>query len=395
MIFKTLELHHRDLLSEIQKTKEILSSKAFPKELILLKTWIVDELNRLEDSSNIYLEQIGYREELILSELMQETDKIITEFRVINSRWVSALLRFHDNDRFIIKVIDWLHRQHKTTENVPFGLTSAEFAILPTPGNPLLYILPSSSQKNLLHLPLLIHEKSHAIYRHPSHNKEFKRLAEDFQEDLYFRLLPSNQSNSEKSILENAAINRIVAVWAPWQEELFCDIMGLHMAGPAYLYALSHYLKFGRGQRAFHLTEERLQQSKHPVSWIRIKVLVHTARNLNLVTEANKLEQEWAQYATYWNIKEDFYGYYTPDYLHKLFEGLSDMVMEAYPIPFNEHDLNIETFDLNSHNYIQLMNLAWKKFLDNPETYESWEKQIISSILRQEGGGFESKLGVA
>ena len=266
---------------------------------------------------------------------------------------------------------------------------------MPEPNSPLLYFLPSSSQKSLLHLPLLIHEKSHAIYRHTRHYEEFRWLAEEFQEELGLFLIPFRQNNSERAQKEHMAAQQIVNVWFVWLEELFCDMMGLHTAGPAYLYALSHYLRFGKGTKAFHIPKENLQTSKHPVSWIRIRVLANEARKLGLEKEADRIEQEWVQHAKILGIKEDFYGYYNTTYVHSLSRTLSCMIEEAGPLSFQEIDLNIQKYDPQEHDYIQLMNLAWQKSLSNIPDYEKWEKQIITILLEDGNEEPNSKLEVA
>ena len=56
------------------------------------------------------------------------------------------------------------------------------------------------------------------------------------------------------------------------------------------------------------------------------------------------------------------------------------MLFESGPIFFDEYDGKIEGFNVNKNNFIELTNLAWKKFYNDLKGYETWEKEVIESI---------------
>ena len=56
------------------------------------------------------------------------------------------------------------------------------------------------------------------------------------------------------------------------------------------------------------------------------------------------------------------------------------MLIVSEPINFRDYDNRPEEFDKSISNFIELTNLAWRKFYNDLEVYEAWEKNIIESI---------------
>ena len=57
------------------------------------------------------------------------------------------------------------------------------------------------------------------------------------------------------------------------------------------------------------------------------------------------------------------------------------MLTETAPISFQDKDQNIDQIDLQQHDFVQLMNHAWKRYEQDMKNYPNWESVIISDIL--------------
>jgi hypothetical protein len=101
---------------------------------------------------------------------------------------------------------------------------------------------------------------------------------------------------------------------------------------------------------------------------------------MGLASEANYLEKEWQSIADLLKIKEEYFGYYTFEYETLVNELLEDMLIEAAPIKFYDVDLSANDIDFQNFNYIHLLNLAWKKFIENENLYLDWEKSVFINL---------------
>src|ERR1035441_1893982 len=114
-------------------------------------------------------------------------------------------------------------------------------------------------------------------------------------------------------------------------QELFCDAVGLTIGGISYVRAFSTYLRM-RGRDQFLVPKEDLELQGHPVTWLRVRMLATRLRAGGSNALADSLEQEWDQIAGIMKVSEDYFGFYTEDFLAPVQATLTDMLTEAGPI---------------------------------------------------------------
>ena len=237
----------------------------------------------------------------------------------------------------------------------------------------MIYYLPASSQLNLLHLPLFFHEFGHFMYA--AHAPEMTDLVKELQYKISEEIAVVNEDNTRRNEKQREKNIDIVETWFSWMQEFFCDAVGLHIGGKSYLHSFSLYLRTS-GNSSFYANEKSLNHSTHPVSWLRIKFLAYRAKTLGLDTEANDLEKIWQAIAKLLNIREKYHGYYEDSFFDIVNQCLDDMIEEAQPIFFKDYIQNTDN-QWKNMNFIELVNYAWDRYLENFDAYTNIEKEII------------------
>jgi hypothetical protein len=297
--------------------------------------------------------------------------------RILSAKYISPLSRYSKSDNISIMLLKWLHDQHSQSKDVPFAVSDGNFSIYPSKEIPVIYYLPSSSQKSLLHLPLFFHEFGHYLFE--VHRKEMNDYIISMQDGMEELLLQPYQQNDDRFHRERKKTKNIIETWYDWIEEIFCDLVGLTIAGPDFLKTFSLYLRMS-GREAFYLSDKELENSTHPVSWIRIKFLVDRAKKMDFVNEANQIEVEWKKMATLMNMTPVYHGYYSAAYDTLINEALDSMLEEASPIRYVDYVSISDEFVPGRDNFIQLMNVAWRIQEKKHGLYESWETEVIETF---------------
>ena len=145
--------------------------------------------------------------------------------------------------------------------------------------------------------------------------------------------------------------------------------------------AFSYHLRMS-GRGAFQQKESDLERSSHPVLWLRVMFLAHRARTLNLIEEADQIENDWSLIAQTLGVTQDYYCYYADQYYQDVVQMIDDMLIETSPISFDKFD-QITQYDPSNNNYIQLFNLSWRKYEVDLEKYNKWENDMIDLIAPQ------------
>lgn len=363
----------QDIERECNIIKETLRKTDTPKELQLFKDWVIGEVDGIieKNSHNKYYLSLN-RQRLILS-IYSGTHQNASSLRILTETFIPILHRYHSDDVLCLKFLHWLHQQHEISSHKPFGLSSGGFSILPSVRRPMIYYLPAPSQLNLLHLPLFFHEFGHFLYA--AHFPEMTDLIKELQYKISEKIAIVNEENTIKNEKQREKNIDIVETWFSWTQEFFCDAVGLHIGGKSYLHIFSLYLRTS-GNSSFYINEKSLKRSSHPVSWLRIKFLAYRAKILGLETEAKNLEKLWQEMATLLNIREKYHGYYENSFFEIVNQCLDDMIEEAQPIYFKNYIQNTDN-QWEKMNFIELVNYAWDKYLENLEDYSVIEKEII------------------
>ena len=380
-----LRQNNTDLLREIRLLREHLeqAARAIPPELQPFHDWIMSICDDLQATTLQNLADLNLGRDSILPDILSNTQVLTLGVRLFNQRLVSPILRARDSDRLCLKVLRWIHSTHSKTHRIPMALSDGDFASWPQPNWPTIYFMPPSAQHRLLYLPLFFHEFGHLLYS--CHEPEMDELIKALQKMIAQFLEPSAQRDDRHAQSEAQRRRVIVETWYEWGHELFCDAVGFQMGGPAYSYSFSMYFRVLMRDQ-YHIRPEELEHREHPVTWLRIKLLADRARRMGFDAEAKALEDTWREIAATMGVVEDYYGFYIDEFLPSIRETIDDMIVEAAPRAFQAHEVSAaELVRLDSVSAplspIQLLNQAWRKFLDDEDGYTAWEKKAIESLL--------------
>jgi hypothetical protein len=195
------------------------------------------------------------------------------------------------------------------------------------------------------------------------------------QQEIEILLTPWSQGSDEHAARDYRRRKDIVGTWYAWCEELFCDAVGLTIGGPAFLHALDRYVRIS-DRIEYHAPHPKLAYRGHPIFRLRIKLLVHQAKEFKCTAVANQVEQNWASLAAVLRENEDYYGFYEEAYFPIIQKTLKKMVQEVGPYQFTDQDLRADQWTPAS-TPVHLLNRAWSLYTTAPNHYADWEQEII------------------
>jgi len=372
-MFSLLTYNNLDLKKEIETTLDLLSRVEICAELNLCHQWICNTLTFYQERIDYNLSLINMEEKELLPEIVSETQSLTSGVRQISENFLAPLIRHKPIDTFCLKVINWLHKEHRQTQSAPFALSDGGFAVFSDLNGPIVYFLPTTSLSNITHVPLIFHEFGHYLYAY--HKEEMDDLVSELQTKIWNLLKPSYRTNNSRYLTLMEKISAIAETWYEWMQEFFCDAVGLHIGGKSYLKTFSMYLRM-MGTGEFKAFEDELLGSTHPVSWLRVRLLSIRAKKYGLIAEAEQTEREWKLIANELNVKQDYFGFYDEAFDNLIHQALDDMLTEAGPLYFSDY-LNKE----ENSNLIMLVNKAWDLMETNFEEYKGWENSAIALFM--------------
>ncbi len=313
-------------------------------------------------------------QENILPDILSETSTLIQWARLYKFRFLRPLHRASDWDKVCLKTIFWLHNQHPDTKRFPPVFADDDISIIPSIQLIPFYFFPCLEQRTLLFQPLFFHEFGHLLYQ--CHRRELDDLVGDFQQTVEGSLLPSSQRNDQYSQTQMRIRQSIVEAWYSWTQELFCDAVGLAIGGPCFLQAFSDYI--AKYQTAdFYRQPSNLNGSTHPVSWLRVQILVDRARQRGYKRAADLVFEQWQQTAELLRVTEDYHGFYTDSLKTALVKTLDDMLVEVSPRECTSEEADAVGWQDRKDDLIGLLNRAWWEFVENPTQFGKWERQVF------------------
>lgn len=380
-----LRQNNADLLREIALLRERLekAASAIPPELQPFQGWIISFCDKLQATALQNLRNLNLGIDSILPNILSDTQVLTRNVRLFNQRLVGPVLRARESDRLCLKVLRWIHSTHSLTQQIPMALSDGDFASWPQVDWPTIYFMPPSAQHRLLYLPLFFHEFGYLLYA--CHEPEMDELVKALQKVIAQFLEPSGQRDDRHAQSEAKRRSVIVETWYEWAHELFCDGIGFQMAGPAFAYSFSMYFRVLMRDQ-YHIRGEELEHRDHPVTWLRIRLLADRVRRMGFEADAKALEDTWSKIAATMGVVEDYYGFYTDEFLPSIRQTVDDMIIEAAPRAFEDHEVSAAGLlpldsALTPSSPVQLLNKAWRKFLDDQGGYTAWEKNAIEGLL--------------
>ena len=381
----TLNQRNVALLSDWTKLEASLSGLPIPALLEPYRTRLVSFCLHLQKDTMDSLALLALSNDSILEDLLSRTQISTQSLRFISTRLAIPVLRSSPKDALCLKILTWIHQSHLETALIPVAFASGDVAILPMMSGLPVYLFPSLEQNGLLFQPLHFHEFGHGLY--VLHKPEMDDLIKELQENIAEILAPLSQRNDRHA--EEAAKRQqaVVGRWYDWAQEIFCDAVGLTIGGPAYLYAFSGYCN-NLSRSDLYLPAEDLERSEHPVSWLRIKLLVRRAEELGLSEAASQVRQVWAALAGVMQVSEDYHGYYEDAMEEEVHRVITDMLAEANPRQFLLEEVGLSSGDEVEpdgqaiDNPVSLLTHAWRTHNSRPDLYTEWESKAIEAYLR-------------
>jgi hypothetical protein len=112
----------------------------------------------------------------------------------------------------------------------------------------------------------------------------------------------------------------------------------LVIGGPAFAHAFSMHLQMlGRGH--YHLPLDEPARRVHPVTWLRVQLMAARARRMGFEADAEAVEKGWRVLAEAMGVVEDYYGFYIPQLLPAINQGIDDMLTETEPRGFTAEEV--------------------------------------------------------
>ena len=325
------------------------------------------------------LSDLALDQDDILEDIFSNTEQVVRYLRVLTSTMIIPILRPSPTDRLSLKIVDWLHQGHPSTQRFPAAVANGDVGIYPYIWLCPIYIFPSVEQQVLLYQPLYFHEFGHLLYR--CHQRELDELVQELQGDIGKVLMPRSYRGDRHSTLQRLQRQTVAQTWYAWAQELFCDAVGLTIGGPSFLLALSTYL--GTSSRSdFYLTPDQLRFSTHPVTWLRIKLLLSQARAQGLASEADAVEEEWAGIAGVMGIEEDYHGFYDEAFEPFISRMIADAIVETSPRDYLSDEIDDEMVISESDaTPVILLNRAWNAFFRAGIDYQEWEMRATGNWI--------------
>lgn len=368
-----------DLLREVKRLIALIEQVAPPPELNAYHNSVYQDCWRLRQDIESNLNEVRIKPGSVFDTLLSKTQGLNTELIFFNQHFIGPLRRYVPEDRLPLRILHWLYERHAVTRHIPIALTNSEFQVWPEIDRPTLYGLPVSMQKGLLYLPLLFHEFGHQLFA--CFSSELDKYIRDLQREIEIQLTPWSQGFDEHAARDQRRRKDIISTWYAWCEELFCDAVGLTIGGPAFLHALDRYTRIS-DRVEYHAPHPKLAHRGHPIFRLRIKLLVHQAKEFRCTAVANQVEENWASLAVVLRANEDYYGFYEEAYFPIIQKTLKKMVQEVGPYQFTDQDLRTDEWTPAS-TPVHLLNRAWSLYATVPSHYADWEQEIIDRFCRE------------
>lgn len=347
-------------------TRSINDSPNNP-EIAKFRSWLnstIDEINLGVERASKYLD----------SEIEEQQFAVLSQFTSFKSdlqfcdlRFLPSLFRFSKDDVVAYRLMELVHRSHKQAKATPFAISDSSFGIYPYKDMPPLYSLTITDQKSLLHLPLMFHEFGHLLYSF--HKRELDDLVTEFRTELSSFLINPSTHNDYKQAVNDDRVKKMLFTWYGWTQEFFCDVVGLYIGGAAFLNSFSYFFQLD-GVEAFYRSEQSLELSNHPPTYLRIKILLHFAQGLG-ISESKRVEKDWNILERRYKKSSDHFGYYSYQYEPELIKVIESMIIETDPqLLFKE----------TGNKMISSLEESWNVIYSRPNEYLEWERKVLKEL---------------
>lgn len=376
MIKNVLAAQNNWLLANLDILESAIAQAAITPELAPYHASILATCQRLRGSIIQNLRDLQLAVAAIAEEVLSNTQAATRAMNLLSSRLAYPILRASEADRLSLRVIGWMHRQHPETQQLPPAFCDGVTAVWPV--DPPIYFLPCIDRQSLLFQPLLFHEFGHVLYER--HRREMDDLVRGLQQAIGQHVLPPSSRNDRYAPVQSDQRQAIVDAWYPWVQELFCDATGFIMGGTSFLHAFATHLRLLERSDLVQSPLD-LRHSTHPVTWLRVKLLVERATAAGFLQEARTISNEWTAVAHAMRVTEDYHGYYDSAIGAHATQTVEDMVVETAPRPYTTEESAGGGWQSGADSVVRLLNWAWRQYLEDGGQYPAWEAAVIQRYL--------------
>ena len=370
-MYTILRVRNEHILRELNGLQRDVAAAGIPEELTPYARQLSALCSRLRMQIERNLQDLTLGQRAILEDVRSNTEQVVGYFDLLSGLLATPILRSSSSDRLSLKVVTWLHQAHSTTKRYPAAIASGDCAIQPLVEFCPIYFFPAAEQAGLLYQPLYFHEFGHLLYR--CHRDELDELVLDLRRDIFRMLTPASYRSDRYSARQDSQRQAVTRTWYHWAQELFCDTVGLTICGPSFLRAFSSYLaKLRPGD--FYLPRDAMASSRHPPTWLRIKLLHIQASSLGMSCQSGAIVKEWDDMASLMGIVEDYHGFYDDAFESSVLNMLRDAVTEAAPRAYLPSEVSDSTaYPGPEATPVTAVHRAWCAFLDEGTDYSAWE----------------------
>ena len=313
---------------------------------------------------------------------VREFKRAVENIGAIESVGVFALTRARPEDDFLNRLITDVCREisYPLITPVVSQMSQEYFHIYPEFS---LLCVPLIESRFLLHLPDLYHELCHPI--HSRQNSDLPKLApyhKAYRQSLFTMV--------EHFGVEALSVERLkhpdgqifqIELWRNcwikyWMEEFFCDLFGVLIAGPAFVW--SHYhLCVKRGSDPFETP--LMFSATHPADDARMRAMLKTLASIGgFDTEVRAIESAWDNYISIMGYRQ------IPEYAKCYADALLSEIASAAREGVCAIGVRTATAGALMPT-ITLLNNAWAQFWRAPHHYQMWEASQLSELRKSVG----------
>ncbi len=368
-----------DLLRRLQTIQHLIDRAMLPGAMAGYCQQVKEFCAEQEKRARLHLAELQGGNPALLGVLFNATSELTKQVRYADRTLTGPLIRFRKEDILALRILQWLHQSTKETAHLTFALAEDDYKVWASPLMPCIYYIPLTCRQSLLSLPLVFHEFGHVLYE--CHKPEMDELVKEFREAASLFLTPQAVGDASLATQGQEFRQQVVTCWYPWAQEFFCDAVGLKMGGVAFLRSMSrHFHTISREEYA--LDRDSFLRRKHPLTWLRIRLLSERAVTMGHGEVATRLAEEWQSTADELGIEEEFHGTWDEALRADFDKMIDDMLVQAEPPTGTDEDRTARPRAVPG-TVLGLFHAAWATYDADPESYEDWERRAVRRFVSQ------------
>ena len=362
-------------LERVRQLRQIVQGK-YPREYDGLRQICLTQLDDMQVTLRRLAKETVVDTTLQTPRRVREFKRIVRQLNDVEGVGVFALSRTSSDDDFLNRLITSVCGEigyplipptisHMSQDY--FG-TYTEFNLL---------CVPLIESRFLLHLPDIYHEFCHLFHRgqntdipalepyHTAYRRSLFEIVRHFRNEI---TAAERVRKSEGKFYQLQLWN---TSWAKfWMQEFFCDLFGVLMAGPAFVW--SHYhLCVKRGGDPFETPT--VFESTHPADDARMRVALMMLAATGFDAEMKLIGEAWQDFVEVMGYRPtaEYRQAYPASLLSRIVSVAQEGIVGTGLITAKSDSLA---------PIVGLLNSAWKEFWRAPEDYQAWEAEQIRAM---------------